>query len=82
MTRKVIMYTNNVCPNCDQAKMMLKHLPVEIDLDVRNIDEDKLHYDTMTGELESMSTPTFYFPDTDKVIRGFEMGELQSELGL
>lgn len=80
--RKVIMYTKNVCPNCDQAKTMLKHVPGEIDLEIHNIDEDEKAFEIMTEGLESLSTPTFFFPDTCTVIRGFEIGEIQEELGL
>lgn len=82
MTRKVIMYTKSVCPNCDQAKTMLKHVPVEIDLEVRNIEEDESYMYAMTIIHESMTTPTFHFPDTNRVIRGWIDGEIREELGL
>ncbi|PEO36749.1 glutaredoxin family protein [Bacillus wiedmannii] len=88
MTRKMIMYTQTVCPKCDAAKAQIAHIPAEFKPEIIyvNVDEDENSKEYMMVELESMSTPTFEFRDeigkTTRIVRGFEMGEIQEELGL
>lgn len=90
---KVKMFTKTVCPTCKIAKQQLSFLPVDVDIEEINIDNNTLYGQcTQTGEhltaqeyltnvLDSISTPTFEF-ESGRIVRGFEMGEIMEELGL
>lgn len=93
MTIKIKMFTKTVCPNCKIAKQQLSFLPVPVEIEEINIEnQSKEYYDFemnlvdnpteyLTQKLDSMATPTFLFED-GHVIRGFEMGQLMEKLGL
>lgn len=86
--KRMLMYTQNVCPKCDIAKVQLDMIPAEFkpQIEYINIDKHPEAKDYMMTELDSMSTPTFEFRNEDgskgRVVRGFEMGEIQEELGM
>lgn len=78
---KIKMFTKTVCPTCKIAKQQLSFLPVPVEIIEYNIDENESAMIYLTGNLESMATPTFEFED-GTVIRGFEVGPIMEKLGL
>ncbi|WP_130067481.1 glutaredoxin family protein [Bacillus albus] len=88
---KIKMFTKTVCPTCKIAKQQLSYLPVSVEIEEINIEEDgtviDIYGDEHTPEeylvnvLDSMSTPTFEFED-GTVVRGFEVGPIMGKLGL
>ncbi|EOQ00949.1 glutaredoxin family protein [Bacillus cereus] len=89
---KIKMFTKTVCPTCKVAKQQLSYLPVPVEVEEINIEDDTPFYDFkgslielkveyLQEKLDSMSTPTFLFED-GLVVRGFEMGQIQEALGL
>ncbi|MDA1658857.1 glutaredoxin domain-containing protein [Bacillus cereus group sp. TH153LC] len=78
---KVKMFTKTICPTCKVAKQQLSFLPVPVEIEEFNIEENESHMHYLTVELESMSTPTFEF-ESGRIVRGFELGEIMEELGL
>ncbi|WDS60525.1 hypothetical protein BC6_00010 [Bacillus phage BC-6] len=91
-TVKIKMFTKTVCPTCKIAKQQLSFLPVPVDIEEINIEDESYVFKDFKGDihdptyyleahLNSMSTPTFLFED-GHVIRGFNEGELRTYLGL
>lgn len=78
--KKVIVYTKNSCPECEKMKENLWHLPVPIEVDFRNIQEDSKFFDELV-ELGYQSVPVTIV-EGHKPIVGFEIGELQNAFGL
>lgn len=91
MTIKIRMFTKTVCPTCRVAKQQLKFLPIEVDIEEVNIEEEGILLDTygdvhtpesyLVNVLESMSTPTFGF-ESGRIVRGYIEREIREELGL
>ncbi|PFQ13480.1 glutaredoxin family protein [Bacillus cereus] len=90
---KIKMFTKTVCPTCKIAKQQLSFLPVDVDIEEINIDNNTIYGQcTQTGEpltaqeylinvLDSMATPTFEF-ESGRIIRGYNEGEIREELKL
>lgn len=91
---KVKMFTKTVCPTCKVAKQQLSFLPVPVEIEEYNIEDNNPNKDFivhdgsiytyeeyLTEKLESMSTPTFEF-ESGRIIRGYNEGEIREELGL
>ncbi|MED1014529.1 glutaredoxin domain-containing protein [Bacillus mycoides] len=81
MSTKIVMFTQNKCPNCKRAKEHLSFAPVDIVLLERNIDDDKYWKHELENKYKSMSLPTFVFENGNVVI-GFDEGKIMTELGL
>ncbi|PFW61602.1 glutaredoxin domain-containing protein [Bacillus sp. AFS075034] len=86
MANKIIVYTKNNCPNCLRAKMLFESCPVEVEIEERNIEIEPSYRMILENELNSQTLPTFVFRDEygdlQAVIRGFDEGEIMTELGL
>ncbi|PEQ09134.1 glutaredoxin family protein [Bacillus toyonensis] len=78
MGNKIIVYTKNVCANCDQVKFALGAAGVEYE--TRNIEENK-EYVEWLADKNYMSVPVTVFPSGKELV-GFEFGEFAKELGL
>ena len=91
---KIVIYTSNSCPKCKRAKEMLKNCPVEVELELRNVDEEPTFKDDLV-RFRSMSLPTLLIESEDgfledihgqqwDVLTGFEenMGRIMEYLGL
>ncbi|MBK5492579.1 glutaredoxin family protein [Bacillus sp. TH13] len=89
---KVKMFTKTVCPTCKIAKQQLSFLPVDVDIEEINIEDDSYVFKDFKGvihdptyyleaHLNSMSTPTFEF-ESGRIVRGYNEGEIREELGL
>lgn len=76
--KKVIVYTKNSCPNCDQVKWALN--AAEVEYETRNIEENK-EYVEWLADKNYMSVPVTVFPSGKELV-GFEFGEFAAELGL
>lgn len=76
--KKVIVYTKNSCPNCDQVKWALGAAQVEYE--TRNIEENE-EYAQWLADKNYMSVPVTVFPNGKELV-GFEFGEFAAELGL
>jgi len=74
---KVIVYTKNSCPNCDQVKWALGAAQVEYE--TRNIEENE-EYAQWLADKNYMSVPVKVFPSGRELV-GFEFGEFAQELG-
>lgn len=61
--KKIIMYTGNECGKCKRAKMMIESCPVEVDLELRNVDEDEKYMRELKDVIKSSSLPTIMIPD-------------------
>lgn len=82
--KQVIIYTKNDCPECEKVKFNLQWIPQEVkdthDIVYLNIDEDEGDL----GNLVSLgySSVPVTIVEGHKPIVGFEMGEIQTALGL
>ncbi|HDR6821556.1 TPA: glutaredoxin family protein [Bacillus thuringiensis] len=83
MATKIVVYTKNNCPNCNRAKFMLKHCPVDVELIEINVDNskdvDKAYENLKSNGIHSL--PSFKF-ENGNIVVGFEEGKIMNELGL
>lgn len=75
---KIIIYTKDNCPNCNQVKWALN--AAGIDFEARNIEEIE-EYRKEFDQYGYMAAPVTVFP-SGTVLAGFDMGEFAQELGL
>lgn len=80
MTNKIIVYTKNNCPNCNQLKWALDAAPIDTEYETRNIDESAEHRKEF-DQYGYSSAPVTVFPN-GTVLVGFEFSEFARELGL
>lgn len=78
MATKIVMYTSNSCSKCMRAKEMLSNCPVDVNLEERNVDVDKKHFEQLKEVIRSNSLPTFLIKDTHGSIE--DNGEMYQEL--
>lgn len=78
---KVIIYTKNKCAECEKLKAVLGYMPIEADIEQRNIEEDSKWFDEL-AEMGYQSVPITVVPEKNLTIVGFEVGELQDAFGL
>lgn len=78
MATKIIVYTKNLCPNCNQVKWALNAAGVAFE--TRNI-EEKADYKKEFDKYGYSAAPVTVFPN-GKALVGFEFGEFAAELGL
>lgn len=78
---KIIMYTKNDCPECKKLKAVMGYMPIEAEIETRNIDEDPQWLLDMS-DMGYSSVPITFVEGMEKPIVGFEVGELQEAFGL
>lgn len=92
--KKIIMYTGNDCGKCKRAKMMIDSCPVEVELELRNVDENEDYREDLV-RFRSQSLPTLLIEVEDgtlednegvnwDILIGFEenMGRIREYVGL
>ncbi|PEZ62974.1 glutaredoxin family protein [Bacillus cereus] len=78
--KKVIVYTKNNCPECEKMKANLWNVPVPLEVDFRNIQEESKYFDELV-ELGYQSVPVTIIEGHEPIV-GFEIGELQNAFGI
>jgi glutaredoxin-like YruB-family protein len=78
MEKKVIVYSSDYCPFCDQAKEFLKEN--KVDFEEKNVQQDKQFMEEMKEKSGQSGVPVI---DIDgKIIVGFRQAEIKEALGL
>ncbi|MFK4380209.1 glutaredoxin [Bacillus sp. RC218] len=79
MATKIVVYTKNNCGDCKRAKFMLKHCPVDVEIEEINVElKENEHHIKQQG---LMTLPAFLIEDGN-IIHRFREGVIMGVLGL